>query len=98
MRLVAALVLVTMLAGCFGYRAGAKKWAYVGDTLLVLGGGGTLAWGVVDKPSPCDGGACAYHSEIRGAMVAGALLIAAGLAGFIFNATRETPKPLGAGR
>jgi len=83
---------VTMLAGCFGYNSSAKKWAYVGDSLLILGGGGALAYGIEDKPTACEGAGCPYHSEIRGGMVAGALLIGAGLFGLLFNATREYVK------
>lgn len=92
MRLVSLLLCVAMLAGCFGYNSSAKKWAYLGDTVLILGGGGALAYGIEDKPQACEGTGCPYHSEIRGGMVAGALLIGAGLMGILFNATRETVK------
>jgi hypothetical protein len=92
MRFVAAVLCVAMLAGCFGYNSSAKKWAYLGDSLLLVGGGATLAYGVEDKPTACEGEGCPYHSEIRGGMVAGALLIGAGLFGLLFNATRENVK------
>jgi hypothetical protein len=92
MRFVAAVLCVTMLVGCFGYNSSAKKWAYFGDSLLIAGGGGALAYGIEDKPTPCMGEGCPYHSEIRGGMVAGALLIGAGLFGLLFNATRENVK------
>jgi len=92
MRVVALALCVAMLAGCFGYSSSAKKWSYVGDSILILGGGAALAYGVEDKPDACEGEGCPYHSEIRGGMVAGALLIGAGLFGLLFNATRETAK------
>ena len=81
-----------MLVGCFGYNSSSKGWAYVGDGLLIAGGGAALAYGVEDKPVACEGEGCPYHSEIRGGMVAGALLIGAGLIGILLNATRESVK------
>jgi hypothetical protein len=90
--IVCVVVCVAMLTGCFGYTSSSKKWAYVGDSLLILGGGATLAYGVEDKPGACTGDGCEYHSEIRGGMVAGVALIAAGVFGMLFNATRETVK------
>jgi len=81
-----------MVTGCFGYSSSSKGWAYVGDSLLLAGGGAALAYGVEDKPAACEGEGCPYHSEIRGGMVAGALLIGAGLIGILLNATRETVK------
>lgn len=93
---MALVACAALLAGCFGYNSSAKKWAYVGDTVLLLGGGGALAYGIQNKPAPCDdttdSGACPYHSEIRGPMVAGAVLIAAGIVGIIYTATRDNVK------
>ena len=60
--------------------------------MLLAGGAAAVAYGVEDKPTACEGEGCPYHSEIRGGMVAGALLIGAGLFGILFNATRENAK------
>ena len=83
---------IALLAGCFGYNSSAKKWAYAGDTILILGGGAAVGLAVTDTPEPCMGAGCPYISPIRGGYVAGALLAGAGLFGIIFNATRDTVK------
>jgi hypothetical protein len=93
----AALVMAAFLSGCFGYNKSAKRWAYVGDTVLVLGGGGVIAADVATRDSgPCmpvvPNTPCAYEAPLTGALVAGAVLAAAGLFGFVFNATRPTVK------
>jgi hypothetical protein len=90
--IVSAMLCVAMLTGCWGYTSSSKKWAYVGDALLIAGGGAALAYGVEDKPTACSGNGCDYHSEIRGGEVIGVALIAAGLFGIVFNATRDTVK------
>lgn len=90
-RAVAVVASIGLLTGCFGYNRSAKRWAYVGDTLLVLGGGATIALDVTDKREPCMDTTtmpCPYRSSISGMMVTGALLAGAGLVGMIFNATR----------
>lgn len=84
-------LLSACLGGCFGYNTSAKRWSYVGDTLLVLGGGATIALDVTDKPADCMESPtvhCQYHSSIGGLMVTGVVLVGAGLFGMIFNATR----------
>jgi hypothetical protein len=94
-RSLAVLVLALGLTGCFGYNKSAKRWAYVGDTVLILGGGGAIAADVLtkDEPAPCMAGTmCPYESPISGAMVAGAMLVTAGLVGIIVNATRPNVK------
>ena len=88
-------VLAIAPAGCFGYNKSAKRWAYVGDTVLIAGGGGAIAAGVLtkDDPPPCmPGTMCPYESPISGAMVAGAMLVTAGIVGMIVNATRPNVK------
>lgn len=90
--LIASISLVAFLSGCFGYNKSAKRWAYVGDTVLVLGGGGAIAADVTSKEAPCTGENCTYRSPIHGAMVAGVVLAAAGLFGILFNATRDNVK------
>lgn len=80
-----------LLTGCFGYNKSAKRWAYVGDTILVLAGGTSIALDVTDKPAACMDTTtmpCPYRSAVSGMMVTGVLLAGAGLFGMIFNATR----------
>jgi hypothetical protein len=92
----AALGLVSGSLGCFGYTPSAKRWAYAGDALLIAAGGAAIALDVTSKPPPCVPDArnngCSYESSISGAMVAGAVLAAAGLFGILFNATRDNVK------
>ncbi len=92
MRLVSLGLCVALLAGCFGYNSSAKKWAYVGNVILIAGGGTALALDQTNKPAACEGSSCPYQSPVRGGMVAGALLIGAGLLGIVFTATRDTVK------
>jgi len=83
------------LTGCFGYNKSAKRWAYVGDSVLILGGGGAAAAGVLtkDEPPACMAGTtCPYDSPVSGAMIAGAMLVTAGLVGIVVNATRPDVK------
>src|SRR5215212_10149097 len=94
-----AVALLAALAlggtGCFGYNKSAKRWSYVADSVLILGGGGTITADVLtkDEPLPCmPGTMCKYDSPISGAMVAGAMLATAGLVGIILNATRPNVK------
>ncbi len=95
-RSLAALAVISLgLTGCFGYNKSAKRWAYVGDSVLILGGGGAIAGDVLtkDEPAPCMAGTmCPYESPISGAMVAGAVLVTAGLVGILVNATRPNVK------
>jgi hypothetical protein len=80
--------------GCFGYNRSAKRWAYVGDSVLIVGGGGAIAADVLTRaePQPCTGSACRYESPVSGAMLAGAMLVTAGLVGIVLNATRPDVK------
>ena len=95
-----AATVATASTGCFGYNSSAKKWAYAGDTLLVLGGAGAIAADVLTyermecPANPAPGGAyCSDFSlPFGGAMVAGAVLVTAGIVGMIVNATRPTVK------
>lgn len=95
MKAVALVVCTALLAGCFGYSSSAKKWSYVGDTALVLGGAAAIAADRASSPEPCMSttGACPYNTPIGGAMIAGVMLVTAGLAGILFTATRPTAKP-----
>lgn len=92
--IAAVAVLALSLTGCFGYNKSAKRWSYVGDSVLLLGGGGAIAGDVLTKTDapPCMGTACPYESPVSGAMVAGAVLVAAGLVGILINATRPNVK------
>lgn len=93
MRAVALLAIVTLVSGCFGYNPGAKKWAYVGNSALITAGGGAIAADVLTKPEPCaptDNGC--YNPLVGGAMVAGVMLVTAGIVGIVINATRPEVK------
>jgi len=93
MRAIALAVVIALCAGCFGYNKGAKRWAYVGDSVLILGGGGAIAADFATKPGPCTGETCPrYTSPIGGALVVGAVLVVAGLFGIVVNATRDEVK------
>ena len=48
-RVVAVLALVACASGCFGYNKSAKRWAYAGNTVLILGGGGLIAADILTK-------------------------------------------------
>jgi hypothetical protein len=89
---VGKLALVALLSGCFGYNSSAKHWAYFGDSLLLAGGGAAIALGVTDKTDCTTTGASCYSSSINGSMVAGTMLVAAGIVGIIYNATRAEVK------
>jgi len=94
--ITATIALLTGSLGCFGYNSSAKRWAYVGDAVLIAAGGATIALDVTGKPPACMPDAmnngCSYQSSISGAMVAGAVLAAAGVFGVLFNATRDNVK------
>src|SRR5690348_6013218 len=85
-RLLAMTATISLLGGslgCFGYNPSAKRWAYAADAMLVVGGGATIALDVNSHAPPCMPDAmnngCSYQSSISGAMVAGAVLVAAGV-------------------
>jgi hypothetical protein len=90
--LIASIAMLTGLGGCFGYNKSAKRWAYVGDTVLILGGGAAIALDVTSKDEPCMGDNCPYKSPIHGGLVAGVVLVTAGVFGILFNATRTNVK------
>ena len=93
---VALVASLSLLTGCFGYNQSAKRWAYAGNAVLIAAGGATIALDVTSKDPPCMPDAmnngCSYQSSISGAMVAGAVLAAAGVFGVLFNATRDNVK------
>jgi hypothetical protein len=83
------------VSGCFGYNSSAKKWSYVGDTVLILGGGAAIASDVLAQKDEamCTGTGCSdFDLPFGGAMVAGALLVTAGVVGIVLNATRPEAK------
>ena len=89
---VLALALI-FASGCFAYNPSGKRWAYVGDIILIAGGGAAIAGEEATKPPPCTGPGCpVYTSSITGALVVGGVLAAAGLFGIVFNATRDNVK------
>lgn len=93
---VAVIAAISLLSGCFGYNRSAKRWAYVADAVLIAGGGAVIAVDVTSAESPCVPDAmnngCAYRSPVHGAVIAGAVLAAAGLVGIVLNATRDEVK------
>lgn len=94
-KLIALVTVLAFASGCFGYNRSAKRWAYVGDTILILGGGGAIALDVTAaKPDPglTTTAAKPYDPPFSGMMLAGAMLVAAGLFGIVFNATRPIVK------
>lgn len=97
MRLAMALGLVASLSGCFGYNKSAKRWAYAGNTVLILGGGGVIATDVLggassDAMPVVPTAADSYDPPFSGVMLTGAMLVTAGLVGLLFNATRPNVK------
>src|SRR6476469_7799414 len=94
MRAVALLAILALLPGCFGYNSGAKKWSYVGNTVLIVGGGGAIAGDILRSPEPCPTESMngCYNPKVGGGMVAGVMLVTAGLIGIVINATRPNLK------
>lgn len=92
MRFVCLVLCVVLASGCWGYNSSAKRWAYVGDAILMLGGGGAIALDLTNPPEACSGPNCPYDSPIRGGLVAGAVLVGAGVFGMLVNATRPEVK------
>lgn len=92
MKAVALVVCAALVAGCFGYNSSAKKWSYVGNTVLIAGGAAAITADRTSSTEPCTSttGACPYNPPISGAMVAGVLLVVAGIAGIIYTVTRPT--------
>lgn len=91
---LASLAIAALCSGCFGYNSSSKKWAYAGDTVLILGGGGAIAADILTKPEPSNNPSAPmiYDPPLSGGVVAGAMLVTAGLIGMIINATRPTVK------
>lgn len=95
MRGVALLALSALLSGCFGYNSSAKKWAYVGDSVLIAGGGAAIASDFLikdDSTSMTLATDKPYDPPFSGAILAGSMLVTAGIIGIIINATRPTVK------
>jgi len=94
-RAIAALTVCALASGCFGYNKSAKRWAYVGDTILLLGGAAAIGADFASKGPKCMETTivkCEYEPPISGNLVAGALLVGAGIFGYLFNATRDNVK------
>ncbi len=94
-RALAALATAALVTGCFAYNRPAKRWAYVGDTLMLLGGGAVIALDLTQSKDMCmpgPGTPCPYEAPLSGPLVAGSVLVAAGLFGIILNATRPIVK------
>lgn len=87
------LAVIALVSGCFGYNKSAKRWSYAGNTVLILGGGGAIAADLVSSDDACTemqptGAACRYSPPLDGALVAGIVLVTAGVIGILINATR----------
>ena len=92
MRGLALVACIPLVTGCFAYDPGAKKWAYVGDTVLVVGGGGMIAGDILTHEK-CEGTPCpSFDPPFSGAAVAGAILVVAGIIGMLITATRTPVK------
>ncbi|HLL24946.1 MAG TPA: hypothetical protein VK427_22585 [Kofleriaceae bacterium] len=94
-RALAVLALVACASGCFGYNKSAKRWAYAGNTVLILGGGAAIASDLLvkeDEAPVMAGMQEPYKQPISAGIVAGALLVASGLFGMLINATRPNVK------
>jgi len=89
-RVVALVAIMSLATGCFGYSSSAKKWSYVGDTVLILGGSGAVAADLLTH-EPCEGVNCEFDLPFGGGTVAGVLLVTAGIVGIILTATRDAP-------
>ena len=95
MRVVALVTALALCAGCFGYNKSAKRWAYVGNTVLILGGGAVIASDqLAGEPEMglTTTAAKTYDPPFSGIMLAGVMLAAAGVFGMFFNATRPNVK------
>jgi hypothetical protein len=90
-RVVALVACAALASGCFGYSPSAKKWSYVGNTVLIVGGGGAIAADLLTH-EPCEGVNCSFDPPFGGPTVAGALLVSAGIIGIILTATRDEVK------
>ena len=93
-RIIALVAIIACASGCFGYNRSAKRWAYAGDTVLVVGGGGAIAADLfLTEDTSCEGEGCAsFETPFSGVLVAGVILATAGLVGFLLNATRPEVK------
>lgn len=92
MRSIALITTFALLAGCFGYNSSAKGWSYVGDAVMIAAGGAAIALDQTETATPCPSAGGCYTAPIGGGFVVGAVLVAAGLFGIVFNATRPTIK------
>lgn len=87
-------------AGCIGYNRSAKRTAAVGDSLLIVGGGAVigaeLLWGGSDDCDPanpnCRMSTQADLGPVTGPLVAGTVLVTAGIVGLLLNFTRPNVK------
>lgn len=93
------ILLVACLSGCFGYNKSAKRWAFAGNTVLILGGGAVIAADVLatsgaDPMMTVTGQPQAerYAPPISGGIIAGTLIASAGIIGILLNATRPNVK------
>lgn len=89
-----ASLCIALSTGCFGYNRSAKRTAYFGDTILILGGGATVAAELtLGGNESCEGPGCPEDmGPITGPLIAGTILITAGIVGILLNITRPIVK------
>ncbi len=89
-----ACLCLGLSTGCFGYNRSAKRTAYWGNGLLILGGGATLAAELtLGGDEMCEGPGCPEDlGPITGPLVAGTILVTAGIVGLLLNITRPIVK------
>lgn len=65
-RVVAAVAALALASGCFGYNRSAKRWAYAGNVVLMLGGGAAIGGSVMTEDEACTGNGCPrYETPIE---------------------------------
>ncbi|MBP9087466.1 MAG: hypothetical protein KBG15_15185 [Kofleriaceae bacterium] len=84
-----------------GYSRSAKRWAYLGNSTLIAGGGGAMALGILtyDTSCPSDTGgssstnACVTQvGPVSGITIAGTALLIGGIVAIVLTATRPLPR------
>jgi hypothetical protein len=89
---MAVIACIALATGCFGYSESAKKWAYAGDTILLVGGAGAVTADLLTHEA-CEGVGCSsFDPPFGGGTVAGVMLVTAGVIGMLVNATRTPVK------
>jgi hypothetical protein len=84
---------VASATGCFGYNRSAKNAAYLGDSFLIVSGGSAIGAELLLGKDSCEGAGCTQPlSPVTGPLVAGTMLVTAGIVGLLLNITRPLAK------